>query len=138
MRKAIFRSVKSAPVPHFIGSFTLTEEEANALRLKETFDLFHFAVCKTGAASLGLDRHTGIAYITARSKRTINSAFERGVSILSERTPFDVGDIIEFSGERYEVVVNYGDSGRVKELGGSESFPFSWEYEGEKCKRVFS
>lgn len=49
---------------------------------------------------------------------------------------FKKGDIIEFCDDEFEVIENYGDSGKVKEngKGGCIIKPFYWNYCGEICK----
>jgi hypothetical protein len=51
---------------------------------------------------------------------------------------FRTGDIIEFCGETFEVIKNWGDSGEVRENCPNGAFigRFYWEYAGEKCKLV--
>ena len=51
--------------------------------------------------------------------------------------PFEKGEIIQFSGDRYEVLENYGRSGRVKALsdGGITVDNFWWIFEEELCVR---
>lgn len=51
---------------------------------------------------------------------------------------FKKGDIIEFCGETYEVIDNYGSNGTVREnyTNGIIISNFKWEFEGEKCKLV--
>lgn len=48
---------------------------------------------------------------------------------------FIQGDIIEYAGDRFEVLENYGDTGMVKEYPDGETIQlFYWVFEGEKCK----
>lgn len=48
---------------------------------------------------------------------------------------FIPGDIIEWAGDKFEVLENHGDSGKVKEYPDGEIIqPFYWVFEGEKCK----
>lgn len=49
---------------------------------------------------------------------------------------FKKGDIIEFCGDEFVVIENYGDSGKVKENSkqGCTINPFYWKYSGETCK----
>jgi len=51
---------------------------------------------------------------------------------------FKPKDIIEYCNDQYEVIVNYGNSGRVREncKDGTIIDPFYWEIYGEKCKLV--
>jgi len=58
---------------------------------------------------------------------------------------FKKGDIIEFCDEQYEVLENYGTSGKVREYPYSQinnwGFQtvidsFYWNYSGEKCKLI--
>ena len=60
------------------------------------------------------------------------------VGTTNDEKPFLPGEVIEFSGERYDVVENHGDSGLVSYFDDLSHgfFPFKWTYEGEKCKRV--
>lgn len=47
------------------------------------------------------------------------------------------GDIIEFAGDQYLVLENWGSSGKVKEYPGDTVIsPFYWEFEGEAAKVV--
>jgi hypothetical protein len=57
------------------------------------------------------------------------------VSMLPETDkPFIPGDIIEYSGELFEVLENHGNSGRVREYpNGDVIQPFWWVFEGERC-----
>lgn len=52
--------------------------------------------------------------------------------------PFEKGEEIEYAGDHFEVVENYGDSGRVKYLNddSNDVFPFHWHAYGEDCKRI--
>lgn len=50
-------------------------------------------------------------------------------------------DLIEFAGDYFQVLKNYGTCGRVQEYFPSGNVgtiidPFYWEFEGEKCKKV--
>lgn len=60
------------------------------------------------------------------------------IGTTNDDSPFLPGEVIEFAGERYDVVENHGDSGLVSYFDGLSHgfFPFKWTYEGEKCKRV--
>ena len=53
---------------------------------------------------------------------------------------FQYGDIIEFCGDRFLVLENYGDRGKVVEYPKGEDpveiDPFYWEFEGSKCVKV--
>jgi len=53
---------------------------------------------------------------------------------------FEYGDIIEFCGDRFLVLENHGDRGKVVEYPTSNSAveidPFYWEFEGVQCIRV--
>ena len=60
------------------------------------------------------------------------------IDMTNDDKPFESGELIEFCGDRYEVVANYGSSGKVKCLGESDVFSFHWVFEGEPCRRVES
>ena len=49
---------------------------------------------------------------------------------------FDRGDIIEFCGDRYEVIKNYGNSGLVREHPDGDIIAFYWVFQGTKCTIV--
>lgn len=49
--------------------------------------------------------------------------------------PFVPGETVEFAGERYEVLANHGESGRVRD-GDTVIEPFRWVFEGEAVVRV--
>ena len=50
---------------------------------------------------------------------------------------FKYGDIIEFCGDRFLVLENYGESGKVVEYPEGETIEsFYWEFEGTKCVKV--
>lgn len=50
---------------------------------------------------------------------------------------FKKGDIIEYCDERFEVVENYGSTGKVKYVGDDTLIlPMNWEYAGERCVKV--
>jgi hypothetical protein len=50
------------------------------------------------------------------------------------RKDFKKGDVIEFAGDRFTVLKNSGDSGKVQEFpDGAIVEPFYWEFEGEDC-----
>lgn len=53
-------------------------------------------------------------------------------------TDFVEGDVIEFCGESFIVLENYGDRGRVQEdcTNGAVIDPFYWEFDGHACKLV--
>jgi hypothetical protein len=51
--------------------------------------------------------------------------------------PFTRGEEIEFCGDRYTVLENFGESGTVEERGGSGPIQFQWVFQGEPCRRVF-
>lgn len=55
-----------------------------------------------------------------------------------EEYKFKKGDIIEYCGDEFEVLENYGSSGTVKENyeGGVTIGNFYWDYCGEKCTLV--
>lgn len=45
------------------------------------------------------------------------------------------GDIIVFCDEEFEVLKNYGNSGKVKEVyGGTIINNFYWNYQGARCE----
>lgn len=51
-----------------------------------------------------------------------------------ERMDFKKGDIIIFCNEEFEVLENYGCSGKVKEVYGESVIDnFYWNYQGDKC-----
>ncbi|KRU40032.1 hypothetical protein [Clostridium sporogenes] len=48
---------------------------------------------------------------------------------------FKKGDIIIFCDEEFQVIENYGYSGKVKEVyGGTIINNFHWNYQGSKCE----
>jgi len=58
---------------------------------------------------------------------------------------FKKGDIIEFCEDQFEVLENYGNSGKVREYPNTQKdnwgfqtviYPFYWEYQGSKCKLI--
>jgi outer membrane biogenesis lipoprotein LolB len=51
---------------------------------------------------------------------------------------FHEGDIIEFCGDTFEVLKNYGCTGKVREncQDGAIIGNFYWEYQGTQCKLV--
>lgn len=51
---------------------------------------------------------------------------------------FQKGDVIEYAGELYEVIENYGNSGRVRHPNDTsgESMLFYWTFGGESCRKV--
>lgn len=52
-----------------------------------------------------------------------------------ENRDFKKGDIIIFCDEEFEVIKNYGYSGKVKEVyGGTIINNFYWSYHGSKCE----
>lgn len=53
---------------------------------------------------------------------------------------FKKGDIIIFCDEEFEVLVNYGDCGKVRENSpnGATIDDFYWNYCGSKCERKIS
>lgn len=52
-------------------------------------------------------------------------------------TNWKPGDIIEFCDELYEIIENYGSTGKVKELHGTTIInKFYWEFNQEKCVLV--
>lgn len=46
---------------------------------------------------------------------------------------FKSGDIIVFCEEEFEVIENYGNHGKVKDIDGVEIGVFYWNYQGEEC-----
>lgn len=51
-----------------------------------------------------------------------------------ERMDFKKGDIIVFADEEFQVLENYGCSGKVKEVCGDTIINnFYWNYQGERC-----
>lgn len=55
------------------------------------------------------------------------------------KTKYKHGDIIEFCGDSFMILKNYGESGRVQEYfqGGNMGIiidPFYWKFENEECK----
>lgn len=53
------------------------------------------------------------------------------------RTDINVGDIIEFAGDKFLVLAHWGQSGKVQEYpGGKIIDPFAWNFEGEETKVV--
>ncbi|GAA4879769.1 hypothetical protein GCM10023310_69930 [Paenibacillus vulneris] len=64
-----------------------------------------------------------------------------GVMKIIWEATFATGDIIEFCSEQFEVVVNNGYSGTVKEFFGEGKYGdtvsnFKWEFQGERCKLI--
>ncbi|WP_154231154.1 hypothetical protein [Clostridium botulinum] len=52
-----------------------------------------------------------------------------------ENRDFKKGDIIIFCDEEFQVIENYGYSGKVKEVyGGTIINNFYWNYQGSKCE----
>jgi hypothetical protein len=56
----------------------------------------------------------------------------------NEQQPFQPGDIIDFCGEHYTVLQNYGRSGMVQDAGGDLINPFYWKFDGAECRLVNS
>lgn len=50
--------------------------------------------------------------------------------------PFEPGDIIDFCGDQYEVVANYGNSGKVRPLGETGTINFYWVFQGTAATLV--
>lgn len=56
---------------------------------------------------------------------------------IEDQKPFENGDLITYAGDKFTVLENHGDSGKVQEYpDGDIVEPFYWNYEGEKCRRV--
>ena len=54
-----------------------------------------------------------------------------------QQATFNRGDIVEFCDERFLVLENHGNSGRVQEHPGGEVIaPFYWSFEGASCVKV--
>jgi len=53
-----------------------------------------------------------------------------------EFNEFKPGDTIEYCGDHFVVIENYGDSGVVEEPGGGHQVKFYWYAYGEKCRLV--
>lgn len=47
--------------------------------------------------------------------------------------PFEPGEVIEFVGDRYTVVQNFGSTGLVTD--GADLYAFHWRFGGEDCIR---
>lgn len=56
----------------------------------------------------------------------------------NDEKPFEPGELIAFSGDRYEVLENRGDSGTVMPQGDGcyKVQNFKWTFCGEKCVRI--
>lgn len=55
------------------------------------------------------------------------------------KTNWKKSDIIKFCGEEYEVLENYGHTGKVRHVEEETTCnSFYWEYLGEKCELVRS
>lgn len=56
-----------------------------------------------------------------------------------EKMDFKKGDIIVFCDEEFEVLENYGCSGKVKEVhGGAIINNFYWNFQGSRCELKIS
>ena len=54
-----------------------------------------------------------------------------------DEKPFEPGDLIQYAGDKFTVLENRGDRGKVQEYpDGCVVDPFYWDYEGEKCRRA--
>lgn len=60
-----------------------------------------------------------------------------GIGSTNADAMFKPGEIIDFCGDRFEIVANHGISGLVKPLDGSgHVIRFLWVFEGEPARRV--
>lgn len=52
--------------------------------------------------------------------------------------PFTRGERVEYCGDHFVVVDNFGTTGRVREAyeGGSTIYPFYWDFQGELVRRA--
>lgn len=54
----------------------------------------------------------------------------------NDEKPFEIGELITFAGETYEVTENNGNSGYVRYPEDSQEIKFYWFFEGEHCRRL--